>query len=72
MLQVKDTGIGIPLQHLHNIFDPFFTTKQVGEGTGLGLSISYGIIEKLGGRIKVNSHLGKGTNFVVRLPVQES
>ena len=52
------------------IFDPFFTTKPVGKGTGLGLSVSYGIVEKHGGRIEVESVLGQGTTFTIRLPVQ--
>ncbi len=69
-LRVEDTGMGIPEADLHRVFDPFFTTKQVGEGTGLGLSVSYGIVEKMGGRIDVESVQGRGTIFTVRLPVQ--
>ena len=60
---------GIPEAILKKIFDPFFTTKQNGRGTGLGLSISYSIIEKMGGRITVESIEGQGTTFVVSLPV---
>ena len=52
------------------IFDPFFTTKPVGKGTGLGLSVSYGIVEKHGGRIDVESVPGQGTTFTIRLPLQ--
>ncbi len=69
-LRVEDTGMGIPDGDLHRVFDPFFTTKQVGEGTGLGLSVSYGIIQKMGGRIEVQSNQGRGTTFTVMLPVQ--
>lgn len=67
-INVADTGPGIPESELTKIFDPFFTTKEVGKGTGLGLSISYSIIEKLGGKIKVQSKVGKGTVFTILLP----
>jgi len=66
-----DTGVGIPPENLKRIFDPFFTTKQVGKGTGLGLSVSHGIIESHGGKIEVDSQMGKGTTFVVALPVKQ-
>ncbi len=66
--RVSDTGSGIPKEHLSKIFDPFFTTKGVGKGTGLGLAISYGIVEKHGGVIEVESEVGKGTTFIVKLP----
>jgi len=69
-IQVRDTGIGIPPEHLSKIFDPFFTTKEVGKGTGLGLSISYGIVKKHNGVITVESEPGKGTVFTVSLPVE--
>ena len=62
-----DTGHGIPESNIKKIFDPFFTTKEMG--TGLGLSLSYGIINKHGGEIKVNSQSYKGSNFKVRLPI---
>lgn len=65
---VSDTGSGIPPENLERIFDPFFTTKPVGKGTGLGLSISYSIIKKLEGDIKVQSEMGKGTQFTLFLP----
>ncbi len=64
-----DTGKGIPQDHLHKIFDPFFTTKSASKGTGLGLAVSYGIIKKHGGDIAVESAEGKGTTFIVRLPI---
>ncbi|MGD2010288.1 MAG: response regulator [Desulfobacterales bacterium] len=65
---VRDNGPGIPPENLERIFEPFFTTKPPGEGTGLGLSVSRGIIEKLGGRIEVESKLGAGAVFKVVLP----
>jgi signal transduction histidine kinase len=68
-IEVEDNGAGIPKEHLNRIFEPFFTTKPVGQGTGLGLSISYGIIEQHHGRIQVASSTGKGSVFVVRLPI---
>jgi two-component system, NtrC family, sensor kinase len=64
-----DTGKGIPEEHLHKIFDPFFSTKAATKGTGLGLAVSYGIIKKHGGEIAVDSTVGKGTTFTVRLPI---
>jgi signal transduction histidine kinase len=68
-VQVMDTGMGIAAEHLPHIFDPFYTTKQVGRGTGLGLSVTYGIVEKHGGHIEVESEKGKGSTFSVVLPV---
>ena len=65
---VRDTGIGIPKEHINSIFDPFFTTKEIGKGTGLGLSVSYGIIQKHQGTISVESEAGKGTSFTIELP----
>jgi len=67
-----DTGGGIPARNLQKIFDPFFTTKRAGQGTGLGLSISHGIVEKLGGRITVESQEGNGSTFTVVIPVETS
>jgi len=64
---VEDDGVGIPEENLAHIFDPFFSTKK-GAGTGLGLSITYGIVEKLGGEIAVNSKVGEGTRFRVTFP----
>ena len=66
---ITDEGPGIPSEILSKIFDPFFTTKEVGKGTGLGLAISYSIVEKLGGKIVVNSEVGKGTTFTILLPI---
>lgn len=67
-----DTGMGIPPENIQHIFDPFFTTKEVGEGTGLGLSVSYGIIKAHGGNIEVESQMGKGSTFVIKLPLNQS
>jgi two-component system, NtrC family, sensor kinase len=64
-----DSGKGIPEEHMHKIFDPFFSTKAATKGTGLGLAVSYGIIKKHGGEIAVDSAVGKGTTFTVRLPI---
>ena len=61
-----DTGPGIAPEHLSKIFDPFFTTKE--KGTGLGLSVVYGIIERHGGKIEIQSQVGKGTRVAIRLP----
>jgi PAS domain S-box-containing protein len=69
LIDVRDTGSGIPPAVLPRIFDPFFTTKSEGEGTGLGLSVSLGIVERHGGKILVDSEVGKGTTFTLCLPV---
>lgn len=69
VIEVQDTGCGIQPHVLSRIFDPFFTTKGVGEGTGLGLSVSLGIVERHGGRILVDSEVGKGSVFTVALPL---
>ncbi len=68
IIDVADTGHGIPEKVLPRLFDPFFTTKPVGKGTGLGLSICYGIIRKLRGNITVSSSVGQGTTFHIHLP----
>lgn len=70
--EVRDTGKGISAEQLPYVFEPFFTTKAVGDGTGLGLAISKSIVEEYGGRIEVESEVGKGTRFVVRLPVKKA
>jgi two-component system NtrC family sensor kinase len=65
---VSDNGPGIPRENLARIFEPFFSTKSPGEGTGLGLFVTRGIIEKLGGTVTVDSEVGKGASFCIRLP----
>jgi signal transduction histidine kinase len=67
-VRITDTGSGIKKEDLENIFDPFFTTKAPNKGTGLGLSISLKIVESLGGEIRVESEVGKGTTFEVYFP----
>ena len=68
-ITVRDTGYGISSEHLNKLFDPFFSTKDVGQGTGLGLAISYGIVQRHGGTIWVQSEIGKGSTFTVWLPL---
>ncbi len=67
-VEVSDNGVGIPADHLNKIFDPFFTTKSKSRGTGLGLSVSYGIIREHGGKIRVESTVGRGTSFRLQFP----
>ena len=67
-IKIKDTGYGISEENISNIFDPFFSTKAEGEGLGLGLSTVHGIIDRHGGTIGVESELGKGTVFTIKLP----
>ncbi len=71
-IEFEDTGSGIPEENLNKIFEPFFTTKKVGKGTGLGLSVSYGIIKNFNGLINVNSEIGKGSTFTVKLPIENT
>ncbi|MFN0246345.1 MAG: ATP-binding protein [Kofleriaceae bacterium] len=68
VIEISDTGSGIPPDVVDHIFEPFFTTKAIGQGTGLGLSISQGIVTDLGGHIEVDSKVGVGTTFRVVLP----
>jgi two-component system NtrC family sensor kinase len=72
VVDVADTGAGIPKINLPRIFDPFFTTKSVGRGTGLGLSICYGIMKKMGGELTVNSAVGVGTTFHIHIPMSKA
>ncbi len=68
-IEISDTGIGIPPEHLKRIYDPFFTTKSTGRGTGLGLAVSYGIIHEHSGKIQVESPQGLGTRFRLEFPI---
>ena|GEM_PF-838170 len=68
-IAISDTGKGMSKETAEKVFDPFFTTKTLGQGTGLGLSISYGVIQKHGGEILIDSEVGKGTTFRIILPV---
>ena len=72
IIDVHDTGPGIPPEIQGRLFDPFYTTKEEGQGTGLGLSVVYGIIQKHRGNITVESSPEQGTSFVLRLPLQPS
>ncbi len=72
VVAIKDTGCGIPEDIMERIFEPFFTTKSAGEGSGLGLDIVRGIIEKHGGRIEIDTKVGKGTTFTVYLPLERT
>lgn len=71
VIKISDNGRGIPKEYLSRIFEPFFTTKELGRGTGLGLAIVHGFIERHGGKIEVESESGKGTSFVITLPVEQ-
>jgi signal transduction histidine kinase len=68
VIEVTDTGGGIPGEIRERIFDPFFTTKEVGRGTGQGLAIARSIVEAHGGTLEFESEAGRGTSFFVRLP----
>jgi PAS domain S-box-containing protein len=72
VVQIRDTGPGIPAATMPRVFEPFFTTKEVGKGTGLGLAITYGIIQEHGGEIAASNHPEGGAVFTVQLPVESS
>ncbi|HEX7625068.1 MAG TPA: ATP-binding protein, partial [Anaeromyxobacteraceae bacterium] len=72
IVEIRDTGCGIPAENRKRIFDPFFTTKPVGVGTGLGLAICHGIVTALGGDIEVESEVGRGSSFRISLPAATS
>lgn len=71
IVEVIDTGTGIPEEIRDRIFEPFFSTREVGEGTGLGLAVSYSIVTAHRGHIEVESTPGEGSTFRVRLPLRE-
>ncbi len=68
-IYIKDTGTGMSEEVRGKVFEPFFTTKNIGDGLGLGMSISYGVIEKHNGNIRIKSEVGKGSEFIITLPV---
>jgi len=72
LIEVSDTGVGIPKENLVRIFEPFFSTKEIGSGTGLGLSTVYGIVKQTGGFIFVDSAKGSGASFQIYLPRHEA
>ena len=72
VVQIRDTGPGIPAAAMPRVFEPFYTTKEVGKGTGLGLAITYGIIQEHGGQIAASNHPEGGAVFTVQLPVENS
>ena len=70
VITVSDNGCGIPQENIKKIFEPFFTTKSGKGGTGLGLSITYGLVKEIGGKIDIDSTIGKGTTFTITLPLE--
>jgi PAS domain S-box-containing protein len=72
LIEIADTGEGIPEDVLPHIFEPFYTTKEQGKGTGLGLSMVYGILESHGGTIRAESTIGEGTSFYIELPAAKT
>ncbi|MFT5568128.1 MAG: two-component system NtrC family sensor kinase, partial [Cyclobacteriaceae bacterium] len=71
VIEISDSGVGIPQEHKDKIFDPFYTTKSPGNGAGLGLYLSQGIIKKHFGEIKLESHPGQGTTVTLFLPLAD-
>ncbi len=69
VISVEDDGVGIPPEVQPRIFDPFFTTKEVGRGTGQGLAIAHAVVERHGGALTFSTELGRGTTFLLRLPI---
>ena len=69
LIEIQDSGFGIPADDIPKIFEPFFTTKETGKGTGLGLAVCYGIITEHGGRLAVRSNVNVGTTFTIYLPI---
>ena len=72
VIKFSDTGEGIKKEDLKKVFEPFYTTKPVGQGTGLGMSITYRVIKNHNGEISVDSEVGKGTTFTIKLPINYS
>ena len=72
VISVADSGEGISREHIRHIFEPFFTTREVGKGTGLGLSVSFALVDRMGGRIEVESEPGRGSRFDIILPIKEA
>ena len=72
LIEIRDTGPGLPSEVLPRIFEPFYTTKEVGKGTGLGLAIAYGIIQEHAGKIHVESEVGSGTRFHLEFPLSRN
>ena len=71
-IEIRDNGVGMPRAVIEKIFEPFYSTKSIGEGTGLGLSISYGIVQRHGGEIRVDSTPGEGSTFTIVLPTMQA
>ena len=69
VVAISDTGPGIAEENISRIFDPFYTTKPVGTGTGLGLNVVYNVINQHNGCVNVQSRIGKGTTFIIELPI---